>query len=112
MIKAAIERVINDDLSAIWTLLDNDERRLIVDNFEIHHLKKNQIIYSQGDRAEHLWCLLKGKVKMYKDGIGGRQQILRLFVRYSTSVIVRLLPTKFMARALAPSSRQYLEHCP
>ena len=51
MIKAAIERVINDDLSAIWTLLDNDERRLIVDNFEIHHLKKNQIIYSQGDRA-------------------------------------------------------------
>ena len=79
MIKAAIERVINDDLSAIWTLLDNDERRLIVDNFEIHHLKKNQIIYSQGDRAEHLWCLLKGKVKMYKDGIGGRQQILRLF---------------------------------
>ena len=79
MIKAAIERVINDDLSAIWTLLDNDERRLIVDNFEIHHLKKNKIIYSQGDRAEHLWCLLKGKVKMYKDGIGGRQQILRLF---------------------------------
>ena len=27
----------------------------------------------------HLWCLLKGKVKLYKDGIGGRQQILRLY---------------------------------
>ncbi len=27
----------------------------------------------------YLWCLLKGKVKLYKDGIGGRQQILRLY---------------------------------
>ena len=26
-----------------------------------------------------MWCLLKGKVKLYKDGIGGRQQILRLY---------------------------------
>ena len=79
MLKTTIEKVINEDLSAIWTVLDNEERRRIVDNFEIHNFKKNQIIYTQGEEAEHLWCLLKGKVKMYKDGIGGRQQILRLF---------------------------------
>lgn len=79
MLKTTIEQVINEDLSAIWTVLDNEERRLIVDNLVIHNFKKNQIIYTQGEEAEHLWCLLKGKVKMYKDGIGGRQQILRLF---------------------------------
>jgi CRP-like cAMP-binding protein len=79
MIKEALEKVINEDLSAIWSILDNDEKRIIIDNFVIHHFKKNQIIYAQGEEAEHLWCLLKGKVKIFKDGVGGRQQILRLF---------------------------------
>lgn len=78
MLKTTIEKVINEDLSAIWTVLDNDERRLIVDNFQIHNFKKNQIIYTQGEDAEQLWTLIRGKVKIYKDGIGGRQQIIRL----------------------------------
>ena len=79
MLKTTIEQVVNEDLSAIWTVLDNEERRLVAENFIIHSYKRNQIIYAQGEEAEHLWCLLKGKVKIYKDGIGGRQQILRLF---------------------------------
>ncbi|MBO5054109.1 MAG: Crp/Fnr family transcriptional regulator [Muribaculaceae bacterium] len=78
MIKAALEKVINDDMADIWSVLDGDERRLVIDNFNIQHFKKNQIIYAQGDDAEHLWCLLKGKVKIFKDGVGGRQQIIRL----------------------------------
>lgn len=79
MIKAALEKVINEDLHDIWSLLNKDEQRLIVDNFHIHSFKKNQIIYSQTEEAEHLWCLLKGKVKIFKDGMGGRQQIIRLY---------------------------------
>ena len=79
MLKKTIEKVINEDLSAIWTVLDNDERRLIVDNFQVREFRKNQIIYAQGEQATDLWCLLKGKVKIYKDGLGGRQQIIRLF---------------------------------
>lgn len=78
MLKNTIEKVINEDMSAIWTLLDNDEKRLVIDNFQIHNFKKNQIIYTQGEEAEHLWTLVKGKVKIFKDGIGGRQQIIRL----------------------------------
>lgn len=79
MLKTTIEKVINEDLSAIWTVLDTEERRLVAENFVVHNFKKNQIIYSQGEEAEYLWCLLKGKVKIYKDGIGGRQQIIRLY---------------------------------
>ncbi len=78
MIKSALEKVINDDMSEIWSVLNGDERRLIVDHFTIHHFKKNQILYGQGEEAEQLWCLLKGKVKIFKDGVGGRQQIIRL----------------------------------
>lgn len=78
MIKAALEKVISEDMGDIWQLLDGSEKRLITDNFELHNFKKNQIIYAEGDTPEHLWVLLKGKVKKYKDGIGGRVQILRL----------------------------------
>lgn len=78
MIREAIEKVMSEDLSGIWTLLTNDEKRCIIDNFTIHNFKKNQIIYLENEEPENLWCLLKGKVKIYKDGIGGRQQILRL----------------------------------
>lgn len=78
MIKSTLEKVISEDLSEIWSALDGDEKRIVIDNFEIHNFKKNQIIYAEGETPEYLWCLLKGKVKKFKDGIGGRQQILRL----------------------------------
>ncbi len=78
MIKNAIEKVISDDLAGLWSILDHGEKRLIADNFTIHEFKKNQIIYAENENPEFLWCLLKGKVKKYKDGVGGRQQILRL----------------------------------
>lgn len=76
--KSTLEKVIQEDLSELWSILDGDEKRRIVDNFTTQTFKKNQIIYAEKEMPEYLWCLLKGKVKLYKDGIGGRQQILRL----------------------------------
>lgn len=78
MIKAALEKVINEDMSAIWSVLDNDQRRLVAENLEIRNFKKNEYIYLEGDDPEYLWCLFKGKVKKIKTGVGGRVQILRL----------------------------------
>lgn len=78
MIKAAIEKVINEDMAEIWSILNGDEKRLILDNFNIQTFKKNQFIYAEGDEPEFLWCLLKGKVKKFKEGVGGRVQIIRL----------------------------------
>lgn len=76
--KSTLERVIQEDLADIWSTLNGDEKRSITENFTTHNFKKNQIIYAEDEEPEFLWCLLKGKVKLYKDGIGGRQQILRL----------------------------------
>ncbi len=78
MIKAALEKVISEDLADIWSILDGEEKRRIIDAFSIHTFKKNQIIYAEKETPEYLWCLLKGKVKLYKEGIGGRAQIVRL----------------------------------
>lgn len=78
MIKAALEKVINKDMAEIWARLKSEERRLVVENMEVHTFKKNQLIYAEGDEPEFLWVLLKGKVKKTKEGVGGRVQILRL----------------------------------
>ncbi|MDE6199001.1 MAG: Crp/Fnr family transcriptional regulator [Muribaculaceae bacterium] len=78
MIKSALEKVISEDLAEIWSILTNEEKHRIIDAFEIHNFKKNQIIYAEGEAPEYLWCLLKGKVKKFKEGVGGRVQILRL----------------------------------
>ena len=40
--------------------------------------KKNEVIHCEGETPTHLMCLLSGKVKIYKDGVGGRSQIIRM----------------------------------
>lgn len=77
--KSTLEKIITADLAAIWTILAPDERRLVVEAFVVHEFKKNQLIYAEKDEPINLWCLLRGKVKLYKEGIGGRHQILRLY---------------------------------
>ncbi len=77
--KSTLEQIVSEDISELWGVLSPEEKRVITDNFNIQNLKKNQIIYAEQDEPEHLWILLKGKVKMYKSGIGDRVQILRLY---------------------------------
>ena len=78
MIKATLEKVINEDMAEIWQILKPDERRAVAENLQIHNFKKNQLIYAEGEQPEYLWVLLKGKVKKTKEGVGGRVQIIRL----------------------------------
>lgn len=65
-------------LSDVWRLLNEKERVLIRENASIRHYKKNQPIYGEGAEPKDLMCLLKGKVKIYKEGVGGRSQIIRM----------------------------------
>ncbi len=78
MRKSSLQKAINKDLAGIWSVLDCKEKREILENFEILKFKKNQIIYAEKEDPENLWVLFDGKVKIFKDGIGGRVQILRL----------------------------------
>ncbi|MDE5876283.1 MAG: Crp/Fnr family transcriptional regulator [Muribaculaceae bacterium] len=77
--KSTLEHIISHDMSPLWQVLSPEDKRLISDNFVVHQYKKNQIIYAEHEEPEYLWILLKGKVKMYKSGIGERVQILRLY---------------------------------
>jgi CRP-like cAMP-binding protein len=63
------------DLNSVLTPL---EREQVLEEMEVRSYKKNEPIYSEGDVPSHLLCLMSGKVKIYKDGVGGRAQIVRV----------------------------------
>lgn len=65
-------------LTDIWDILTENQRELLKVHASVHHFKKNQMIYSEGDKPRSLMCLLKGKVKIFKEGVGGRSQIIRM----------------------------------
>ena len=63
------------DLDSVLTPQERDE---VLDEMEVQVYKKNEPIYSEGDKPSHLLCLISGKVKIFKDGVGGRAQIVRV----------------------------------
>ena len=77
--KSSLERIIGDDLAEMWNALTQDEKRIVTENFRYEKYKKNQIIYAESETPENLYCLLEGKVKLFKSGYGDRVQILRLY---------------------------------
>lgn len=65
-------------IADMWSPLNEEQREFFSNHFTIQSYKKNEIIHCEGERPTHLMCLLAGKVKIYKDGVGGRSQIIRM----------------------------------
>lgn len=70
--------VVSDYINDMWATLTMEQREYLSNNFTLQNYKKNETIYCEGESATHLMCLLTGKVKIYKDGVGGRSQIIRM----------------------------------
>ncbi len=69
---------ISESISDLWESLSEEQRELVAKDFTIQRFKKNEMIYCEGDMPTHIMCLLSGKVKIFKDGVGGRSQIIRV----------------------------------
>ena len=74
--KELTEAEIAESIPDLWQPLTESQRELLAQNFTIQKYKKNETIYCEGETPMHLMCLLSGKVKIYKDGVGGRSQII------------------------------------
>lgn len=72
-VKNAIEKI-----PGIWSVLNEEERAILVANARMVDFKKNEIIYCEDEIPKDLMCLFKGKVKIHKNGVGGRNQIIRM----------------------------------
>lgn len=70
------------ELNTIWATLSEEERLWASERVEIVHYNKNEIIHHDGDESQNMWMLISGKVRIYKEGIGQRQQIIRLLKPY------------------------------
>ena len=80
--KELSEAEIAESIPDLWQPLTEEQRILLAQNFTIQKYKKNETIYCEGETPTHLMCLLTGKVKIYKDGVGGRSQIIRVIKRH------------------------------
>ncbi len=79
MVKQQKEEVdLSASLSEVWRVLTEKEREILRNSSKIQYFKRNELIYCEGDEPKDMMCLLKGKVKIYKDGVGGRSQIIRM----------------------------------
>lgn len=62
----------------IFHSLSDEEKGLLSNCIHANEYKKGEFIYKEGENPVGLLFLYKGKVKILKEGIGGREQIVRL----------------------------------
>ena len=67
-----------DNQMSVFSVLSKDEKEQLKKNSTCTYYKKGDIIYKEGDKPNGLICLSKGKVKIFKEGVGGREQIVRM----------------------------------
>lgn len=66
------------ELNKVWDVLTFEEKEFIDRNVEICHFKKNEIIHHEGDIPTHMMMLASGKLRVYKEGVGNKMQIIRM----------------------------------
>jgi len=64
-------------ISKLWDPLTKAQQSLLLENMKIKKCKKNDVIYKGSGSPREMMCLIVGKVKIYKDGVSGRNQIIR-----------------------------------
>ena len=70
--------IVTEDMFDIWPGLTDSERDLLSENLTVNHYKRNSEIYSDKDHADRMYVLISGKVKVVRNGVGGRDQIIRV----------------------------------
>ena len=66
------------DITILYSVLNVEEKNYLEKNHTVTKYRKNQIIYQEGELPTGLLCLGSGKVKVFTEGVGGRDQIVRL----------------------------------
>lgn len=69
---------LSEILADMWELLTSEQQEYLTEQYLVQRYKKNEAIYCEGDKALHLFCLVSGKIKVHKNGVGGRNQIIRM----------------------------------
>lgn len=63
---------------SIFSKLRDEDIKLIEDSLKVEKFKKKDTIFNEGDRAQFLYLLFKGKVKISKSAKDGREIVLEI----------------------------------
>ena len=63
---------------SVFSLLTPEEKSELISQMIITLYKKNDFIYKEGDKPSGFIFLIDGKIKIFKEGVGGREQIVRM----------------------------------
>ncbi len=72
-----IETCLEGPGSIFKELLKKDQE-VLIENHTYAHYRKGEVIFREGEKPSGLISLASGKVKIFKEGVGGREQILRM----------------------------------
>ena len=72
------------DLNAVWDSLTPDEKKYIDQYTQFKRYRKGEVIHSEGDDTTHIVMVVQGVVRLTKEGVGQRLQIIRLLKPYDT----------------------------
>jgi CRP-like cAMP-binding protein len=64
--------------SSILRGLNQKDKEVLADHHSYSIIKRGGLLFKEGEKSRGLICLASGKVKVFKHGVGGREQILRM----------------------------------
>lgn len=76
--QADCNNCLSSNNDSVFSLLTASEKEIIFNKHNCSFYKKGQIVYKEGDKPTGLICLSAGKMKIFKEGVGGREQIVRM----------------------------------
>ena len=73
------EQELTKGLKEIWDYLTDAQRHAVLDSLIVQPCHKGDYIYRNEEESVYLYCMVRGRAKLEKYGIGGRNQIMRMF---------------------------------
>lgn len=58
--------------------LDSEQRKRVVQNIRVQKYKKHERVYCEDERSHDLLFVISGKLKIFKEGAGGKTYIIRV----------------------------------
>jgi CRP-like cAMP-binding protein len=92
--------------------LNSKDKETIAGHHTVNHVRRGDYLFREGEKSRGLICLSTGKAKVFKEGVGGREQIVKM-VRQNGFIGYRALFTEniwsFSAAAIEDSNICVLE---
>ena len=78
IIEDLVTQKLLENPDSIFFNLPPEEKELLRKELIVIKHCKGDIVFSEGERPAGFLCLIKGKMKIFKEGFGGREQIVRM----------------------------------